>query len=572
MTTRVTGPDGSIFNFPDDLAEAEIQSVLDRHYNPPGAIEDVAKAGASGALTGAVSTAVGIPGTLASLTNQAGDFLARQTVGRAINAYRAGSLSGALDSGGAVSQPDPGLAPPSIGPEATLPTVSSVAEKIPQYQPQTTAGQYAKSAGEMLGGNMVLPVGSAGARAFAGITGGLGAEAAGQLTERLGHPELAPYARVAATLAAPAMAGRVVTPFRTDPNRLAAAERLRAENIPVSAGQQTGNRVLQYMESGFGESPGGVMAAEGQQQAFNAAVSRRMLPEGAPGVPALTPDVMKGRADEISQAYNDVLSRNALQYDLPLGNDIVGTLGKYRDRVQLAQRADLERNIGRLNADIVANQGALTGEQYQQARSFFGQQARDFRGKDSAYSRASGDIKKALDAAWERSATASGNLEDVAAKRALDRNYRAQDTITKALANSQNAALGDVNPFVLGGAARTAAGTNAAVRGQDELSSLASTARTIMRPPPNSGTAARQQILGLPQAIGIGGGALAGGPIGGLAGYFAPGAGSWVLNTRPGQAYLGNTLLNEGVLTGARALANVAQAGKGILSDRERRR
>jgi hypothetical protein len=568
MTTRVTGPDGSIFNFPDDLPEAEIQSVLDRHYNPPGAMEDVAKAGASGALTGAVSTAAGLPGTVAGLTNQAADFLARQTAGRVYNRFAPGGSG----DWSADTRPDPGLAPPSIGPEATLPTVSSVAEKIPQYQPQTTAGQYAKSAGEMLGGNMVLPGGSAGARAFAGITGGLGAEASGQLAERLGHPELEPYARVAGALAAPVVAGRVVTPFRTDPNRLAAAEQLRAENIPVSAGQQTGNRALQYMESALGDSPGGVTAAEGQQQAFNAAVSRRMLPEGAPGIPALTPDVMKGRAGEISQAYNEVLSRNALQYDLPLGNDILGTLGKYRDRVQLAQKADLDKNIKKLNADIVANQGALTGEQYQQARSFFGQQSRDFRGRDSAYAQANSDIKKALDAAWERSATASGNLEDVAAKRALDRNYRAQDTITKALANSPNAGVGDVSQFALGGAARSSAGTNAAVRGQDDLSALATAARTIMRAPPNSGTAARQQVLGLPQALGIGGGALAGGPIGGLAGYFAPGVGSWVLNTRPGQAYLGNTLLNKGVLSGARALANVAQAGKGILSDRERRR
>jgi hypothetical protein len=281
---------------------------------------------------------------------------------------------------------------------------------------------------------------------------------------------------------------------------------------------------------------------------------------------------MRGRSAEISQAYNDVLSRNTLQYDLPLGQDIVGTLSKYRDRVQLAQRPDLDRNINRLNSDIRANQGVLTGEQYQQARSFFGQQSKDFRGKDSAYSQANREVKQALDAAWERSATAAGNLEDVAAKRALDRNYRAQDTVTKALAASPNAAVGDVSPFALGGAARESAGTNAAVRGQDELAGLASAARTIMRPLPNSGTAARQQVLGLPQAIGIGGGAALGGPIGGLAGYFAPGAASWVLNTRPGQSYLGNTLLNDGVLSGARALANAAQAGKGILGNRDRER
>src|ERR1044072_2011959 len=157
MATEVEGPDGTIFDFEVDPTPDQIKQVLSRHYAaqaaPPSVAGDVAKAGASGALTGAVSTAVGLPGTVAGLTNQAADLLARQTAGRVYNRF----ASGGTGDWSADTRPDPNLAPPSIGPEETLPTMSSVADRLPQYQPQTTAGQYARSAGEMLGGNLVLP-------------------------------------------------------------------------------------------------------------------------------------------------------------------------------------------------------------------------------------------------------------------------------------------------------------------------------------------------------------------------------------------------------------------------------
>jgi hypothetical protein len=589
MTIRVTGTDGSIFNFPDDTPEAEITSALDSHYSsraaPAGPVEDVAKSFATNVVQGVAGTP-GLPGDVQGLANAAGsalsarglnpldpmrsaaDWAARQTVGRAVNAYKSGGANWSADTQAPVPDPTPQLPGSAQFQQAFSDKV------LPAYQPQTMPGKIAATAGQMVGGGLMLPGASVGQKVFSGVAGGLGAEAAGRAAEGLGMPDVAPYASAAGAMLAPLAAAKVITPFRTDPARMAAAQRLRAEDIPVTAGQQTGSRFLQNLESTLAESPGGANPYIGQQEAFNAAVGRRM---GLPaGTEKLSEGVMQGRAQEISQAYRQVLTPNPLQYDLPLGNDMVGTLNKYRDRVQLAQRPDLERSINTLNADIVANQGTLTGEQYQQARSFFAQQARDFRGRDSAYAQANKDIRNALDAAWERSTAAAGNQEAVAAKRELDRHYANQKTISEALASSPGRGLGDISPHMIGATARGSAGADAIVRGQSDLGSLANAAGAIMRQPPNSGTANRMQIMGMLSGAGGVGGFLAGGPIIGtgaaIAGAAAPSLVSQFVNRGLGQAYLsgrlpGQSLLNEGVLSGAQALIN---AQKGYESRRPR--
>src|SRR5690349_23711855 len=91
MAIRVRDDAGKVFNFPDDTPQDEIASAIDSYYaSRPSTMEDVTKAGASGALTGAVSTAIGLPGTVAGLSNQAADFLARQTAGRVYNRFAPG--------------------------------------------------------------------------------------------------------------------------------------------------------------------------------------------------------------------------------------------------------------------------------------------------------------------------------------------------------------------------------------------------------------------------------------------------------------------------------------------------
>ena len=585
---RVQGEDGQLFDFEDSTPEDVIGRVIREHYGTqPSVGEDVAKAAGSGVVQGLAGTP-GIPGDVQSIANAAGsalssrglnpldpmraaaDWAARQTVGRAVNAFKSGGTDFSADTQPPVPDPTPQLPGSQQFQQAFSDKV------LPAYEPKTTAGQVANTAGQMVGGGLMFPGASLGQKVFSGVAGGLGAEAAGRTAEGLGMPDVAPYARAAGAVVAPGLAARAITPFRTDPTRMAAAERLRAEDIPVTAGQQTGNRFLQNLESTLAESPGGVNPYLGQQEAFNAAVGKRM---GLPaGTEKLSEGVMKTRAEEIAQGYREVLTPNPLSVDLPLTQDILGVAGKYHDRVQLAQKPQFDKDLGLLKSEIQRNEGFLSGEQYQQLRSHFATRAREFRQSDGAYSQANRDIRDALDAAWERSTAASGNQEAVAAKRQLDRQYGNQKAITQALANSPNRGTGDVSPFQIGASSRVSAGNEATVRGQSDLGNLASAGTAILRQPPNSGTANRLQIMGmLSGAGGIGGFLAGGGPLtsaGGAAiGAALPSLASQFVNRGLGQAWLsgrlpGQALLNQGVLSGAQALIN---AQKGFQTDRRRR-
>jgi hypothetical protein len=586
---RVQGEDGQLFEFEDGTPEDVIGRVIREHYGTqPGVAADVAKSAASGLVQGVAGTP-GLPGDVQAMANAAGsklsqwganpldplraaaDFAARQTVGRVYNRFAPGGTGDfSADTQPPVPDPTPQLPGSAQFQQAFSENV------LPAYEPKTTPGQIARTAGEMTGGGLLLPGASVGQKVFSGIAGGLGAEAAGRAAEGLGMPDVAPYARAAAAVVAPALAARAITPFRTDPARMAAAERLRTEDIPVTAGQQTGNRFLQNLESTLAESPGGANPYAGQQEAFNAAVGRRM---GLPaGTEKLSEGVMKARADEISQAYREVLTPNPLSVDLPLTQDILGVASKYHDRVQLAQKPQFDKDLGLLKAEIQRNEGFLSGEQYQQLRSHFATRAREFKQSDGAYAQANRDVRDALDAAWERSTAAAGNQEAVAAKRQLDRQYGAQKAVTQALANSPNRGVGDVSPFAIGASSRAGAGAEATVRGQSELGSLANAGTAILRQPANSGTANRLQIMGmLSGAGGIGGFLAGGGPLtsaGGAAlGAALPSIASQFVNRGLGQAWLGGrlpgqALLNKGVLSGAQALVN---AQKGFDSDKRRR-
>lgn len=399
MAIRVRDDTGQVFNFPDGTPQEEMAAAIDSHYaakaGPTSVTEDVAKSAGSGVIQG-LAGVPGIPGDVQGMANAAGsalsqrgwnpldpmraaaDWAARQTVGRAVNAFKSGGTDFSADTQPPVPDPTPQLPGSAQFQQAFSDKV------LPAYQPQTTAGQVANTAGQMVGGGLMFPGASVGQKVFSGIAGGLGAEAAGRAAEGLGMPDVAPYARAAAAVAAPGLAARAITPFRTDPARMAAAEKLRAEDIPVTAGQQTGSRFLQNLESTLAESPGGANPYTGQQEAFNAAVGKRM---GLPaGTEKLSEGVMKGRADEIAQAYRDVLAPNPLSVDLPLTQDLLSVASRYHDRVQLAQKPQFNKDLDLLKSEIQRQEGQLSGEQYQQLRSHFASRAREFKQSDGAYS------------------------------------------------------------------------------------------------------------------------------------------------------------------------------------------
>lgn len=162
-----------------------------------GVAEDVAKSGASGLARGVIGL-VGLPGTVAQLARTGADALADQTVGRAVNYAKTGSFTAPSPApteelirqnrlAGFV--PDPGRV---ISGEAITDAAATVAPGI-KYQPQTVAGEYARTVGEFAPG--LLSPGSMAQKIVGGVLApALLSETAGQATKGTAFE---PYARAA---------------------------------------------------------------------------------------------------------------------------------------------------------------------------------------------------------------------------------------------------------------------------------------------------------------------------------------------------------------------------------------
>lgn len=151
-----------------------------------GVAEDVAKSGASGLARG-VAGLIGLPGTVAGGLRWAADQAADQTIGRAVNYAKTGSFAAPdmpptdelmRQSGIAGLVPDPGRVASG---EAFTDYAAKVAPGI-KYQPQTVAGEYARTVGEFAPG--LLSPGSMAQKIVGGVLApALLSETAGQATK-----------------------------------------------------------------------------------------------------------------------------------------------------------------------------------------------------------------------------------------------------------------------------------------------------------------------------------------------------------------------------------------------------
>lgn len=151
-----------------------------------GVVEDVAKSGASGLARG-VAGLVGLPGSIAGLARWGADNAADQTIGRAINYAKTGSFAAPdmpptdelmRQSSIAGLVPDPGRIASG---EAFTDYAAKVVPGI-KYQPQTVAGEYARTVGEFAPG--LLSPGSIAQKVVGGVLApAFLSETAGQATK-----------------------------------------------------------------------------------------------------------------------------------------------------------------------------------------------------------------------------------------------------------------------------------------------------------------------------------------------------------------------------------------------------
>lgn len=360
----------------------------------------------------------------------------------------------------------------------------------------------------------------------------------------------APYAVSGAT----SLVRRAVTPFAVSPERIAAAETLRREGVPLTAGQITGSRGLRFAESELGGNRAADLMGR-QEDAFTSAVLRRA------GIDAnrATPEVIDEAFRNIGRQFDDLATNSQIVPDQQMAAGLRDVLDSYTQTVPESLRAPIVENVTR---DIVeaASRGPVSGELYKNLTSRLARAARGASNPD--LKQALYGIREVLDGAMERS-MAAVDPAMVGAWRAAREQYRNLLAIEQAATRAgEKAAEGIITPANIRNAAVNQ-GRRAYARGQGDFADLARSGSMLLSPLPDSGTAGRLRAqnvgTGLTSILGAGAGASAFGPIGaalGAAGGAAvPRIAGALLLSRPAQAYLSNQLLSEGLSPQARAVA-----------------
>lgn len=557
----LTPVDGDPFNpGAARFASPELRGTLVDPATPTvSPAEDVLRSAVTGLRRGVVSIP-GLPGTIEQLGRMGIDW-AGQRMGYDPQTTRGQVLPTSADM--IRGDQDPNLTLRMFGRETPTPGA-------PHYQPQTTAGEYARTVGEFAPGAL-LPGGIVQRVGMNVAAPAVTSETLGQIAEGTRYE---PAARAVGALVGPSIPGlaaRIVSPNPIGAERGAMVNTLRNEGVTATtAGQETGRRPLQWLESVTGDMPLAgsrtATALERQGEQFTAAALRR---GGITDATRATPEVIDGSFRRIGAVFDDLGARTTVQLDSRVNQAVQDAAANYNRLVPEAMRSPVVQEIVdqvsqfrspvRVSRDGTyspgATYGTMGGDQYLALRSRL---ARDARGtQDPQLSRVLNQFRESLDDAFERSVSAT----DRAAARTARTEYRNMLVIERAAAaGGENAALGLISPAQLRIADRAVYGREGYTRNRSPFGELERAGVAIMTPLPQSGTAPRAGAQGLLTAAGAAGGAMVGGAPGALggalAGYtanvLAPGLAGRALMSAPVQGYLRNQV-------GANAMADLSR-------------
>lgn len=507
--------DGNFFDQFDDKPEKAAPNVA----------EDVAKSGASGLARGAV----GLPGIFGDVHQLAAS--APWAPKRSM--YDA--LTEAI-----------GFKPPT-----SQETIDAVGKVVPglDYEPQTTAGRYARTAGEFVPGAMLGGGGMARNAVKFGAVPGLASEAAGQAFEGTPYEAAARLAGGIAGVAGHNVPGRAISPLTQRPEIAGAVKALEAEGVPLTAGQKTGNKALRWIEAAAADMPlSGTSAADinaAQGAALNRAFAKRMGHQITDPNGLMTEAEWKTAADELGKRYGQLNSRSVMNYDPTLETAVDAVVNDYNAITAPNARAGaIEKWANDIKGLPTSHNGALPGDTYQAWRSDIARQARNS-GANSREEIALKDINRALDDAINRSTHPA--LAPVRSE--LNRDYANFKALQEA---AKSASVGAAQDYIPANMVRSKAARRTAdyVMGRSDLGKLSKAAKAVMDPLPNSGTAQRTAAMNMfSPGLGVSG-ALAGGVPGFLAAYVTPSILARAMLSKPGQSYLANQFAKRHGLIG----------------------
>ena len=390
-----------------------------------------------------------------------------------------------------------------------------------------------------------------------GLTGGTVSEVTGS-----------PTAGIAASLATPFAASgarRLLTPVRSALPR--EAQRLAKEaqkiGVKLTAGQKTGSRPLQTAESSLQQIPftsGPQRKIYDQQtRAFNRAVLKHA------GIKAddAAPDVIANGYKTLGAKFDDLVKKTTIYVDRKFVKDIDDVVVESTrkmgadDAKILTAWADDSKKLASALDDAANSKVLIEGDVYRKTATNLREAART----------AKGDLKtnllvliNKLDDAVERSMGKDMRLD----WRDVRNKYRNLIIIDKAMSGGTQATrnAGDI-PFGAFKSAVAGADKTGFARGRGDMNTLTRVGDFLADKIPNSGTPERRNMMRLLQGDGFGvrEGAAAGGvgmALGmdpqsaamlgvGIAGTKAatPRLVQFLMNSKPGQAYLSNTLASQ---------------------------
>lgn len=342
----------------------------------------------------------------------------------------------------------------------------------------------------------------------------------------------------------PSIYNRLANPRPIPASRQGAVNTLRTRNVPMSAGQMTGNKRLMFKE----EMAGGTAAHEAQPAALTRAAAD--IQSGFPaGTDVLTRPTMRAELDRMGAEFDRLTAGAEVPFTPQLQDDLLDATVNYtRDNPMVAPV--VEDMMNDLATNAAQNGGLLTGRGYSTARTKINERIRN-QNTDPGVREALIDMQDALDEAVAHSLSA----EDQAAFRRVRAQYRNFLPIEHAKAGpGQATAEGYISGPGLKAGIKATQGKREVAAGETPLMDLAESANTVLEKMPNSGTAQRGRaalagLMPLFSAAVAGGGGLASslGPTAAaiLAGGTGIGAAAipairdaWI-TSRPGQAFLG---------------------------------
>jgi hypothetical protein len=537
---RVKLPDGSVGNFPDNMGEEEVVRAIQAQFGAPNAPGN----GGAPANDPSITAGLAIPGTtptqgsyntvpqsrrvglsqsdtlnpLPALNTFANETMASvpvagptlQNMGENVDAWLENNIYGKL-AGRTEPMTREGVAAENVADARSNPEAA-------------TAGRIAGPVATYLALSR-LPGGAAalGFRGpwYARVPAALGSNQAINTADNMAHGqdpvEAFKNALVPSAMAAPfALFGGQARP---NPRANAAAV-MEREGVPLSGGQATGNRTLQFAESELG---GGATDAllERQGEAFTRAALSRA------GVDAnrATPEVMDQAYTTIGQQFDDLAARNGLQTDAQLVTDLSQMWRRFEGVTNESTRPRFVENLlGDISERMRTGYSFLDGDWFKSTRSELARVQRT--SSSPELKEAVGDIMHAMDDAMERS-IARVNPADLGAWRETRNQWRNLLVLEDAASRAgPQAVSGILTPANLRMAAKSVYGKRGYVRGRGDLNELSRSGVETMTPLPQSGTAPRMAVrtaMASPFTIA---GALAGNDAGGLLGGIAAGAAS----------------------------------------------